>query len=275
MNTYIISLLKYICGFLFLILLLFPLISTLALSVFSSVDLGFYYFHGGTIDKFNFIPDHFTFAQYTQALLYNTDFTRALTNSVLYTTLTVSIAIAVSLPAAYALVFCHLRSRKILFVLLFSIMILPIQAIEIPQWLMMRQWGWLGSDASVILTGVIEPFDVILLTIFFSAVPYETLEAAVIDGAGTFRLMFKIVFPQAIHGILLMFLLKFVQIWNMTEQPILFLTDTTHQPLSVMFSAICDSDTASAFGFSIIFLLPPLLLYGICHDKMRNQISYK
>lgn len=261
-------------GLLILLVLLFPLICTAALSVFSPTDLGFYYFHGNTIDSLKLIPDNFTLAQYAQALLYNTDYTRAFTNSVLYTTLTVLLAAITALPAAYALVFCRLRSRKIIFVLLFTIMVLPIQAVEIPQWLMMRKWGLLGSDASIILTGVIEPFDVLVLTIFFSAVPRETLEAAAVDGAGIIRTMVRIVFPQAMHGIVLMFLLKFIQIWNMTEQPVLFLDDTTHQPLSVMLSALCEANTASAFGFSMVFLLPPLLLYGVFGDRTQHAIPY-
>ncbi len=268
------SVVKGTVGLLILLVLLFPLICTAALSVFSPTDLGFYYFHGNTIDSLKLIPDNFTLAQYAQALLYNTDYTRAFTNSVLYTTLTVLLAAVTALPAAYALVFCRLRSRKIILVLLFAIMVLPIQAVEIPQWLMMRKWGLLGSDASIILTGVIEPFDVLLLTIFFSAVPRETLEAAAVDGAGILRTMVRIVFPQAMHGIVLMFLLKFIQIWNMTEQPVLFLDDTTHQPLSVMLSSLCEADAASAFGFSMVFLLPPLLLYGMFGDRTQHAIPY-
>ena len=87
-------------GVLVLLVLLFPLICTAALSVFSSVDLGFYYFHGNTIDSLKLIPDNFTLAQYAQALFYNTDYTRAFTNSVLYTTLTVLLAAVTALPAA-------------------------------------------------------------------------------------------------------------------------------------------------------------------------------
>lgn len=270
MKHNLLSVVTGIMGLLILLVLLFPLICSIALSVFSPIDLEFYYFHGNVVDSFKLIPDRFTLVQYAQALLYNTDYTRAFTNSVLYTTLTVLLAAITALPAAYALVFCHLRSRKFILVLLFTIMVLPIQAIEIPQWLMMRKWGLLGSDASIILTGVIEPFDVLLLTIFFSTVPRETLEAAAVDGAGTIRTMVRIVFPQAMHGILLMFLLKFIQIWNMTEQPVLFLDDTTHQPLSVMLSALCETDAASAFGFSMVFLLPPLLLYGVFGDHMQG-----
>lgn len=254
-------------------IILCPLIYTLAGSFMSSVELNQYYFGGTKIRFLRLIPDRFTLSQYYQALIGNTQYTRALLNSVGFTFISTAATLLIALPAAYAFAFCKFPYKRFLIAVYLILMLLPYQAIEMPHFFILRDLGILGTDLSVILTNIFDTFDVVLLTFLFATVPENSLEAASLDGAGVWQTLIYIILPQMKHGIFTVMVLKFINVWNLTEQPILFLEDTSQYPLSVMLPELNGSFSASAFAFSIIFILPPVLVYLFFRDSLESTVE--
>ncbi len=260
-------------GVLLIAIMLCPLIYTLAGSFMSSVELNQYYFGGTKIRFLRLIPDRFTLSQYYQALIGNTQYTRALLNSVGFTFISTAVTLLIALPAAYAFAFCKFLYKRFLIAVYLILMLLPYQAIEMPHFFILRDLGILGTDLSVILTNIFDTFDVVLLTFLFATVPENSLEAASLDGAGVWQTLIYIILPQMKHGIFTVMVLKFINVWNLTEQPILFLEDTSQYPLSVMLPELNGSFSASAFAFSIIFILPPVLVYLFFRDSLESTVE--
>lgn len=260
-------------GVLLIAIMLCPLIYTLAGSFMSSVELNQYYFGGTKIRFLRLIPDRFTLSQYYQALIGNTQYTRALLNSVGFTFISTAVTLLIALPAAYAFAFCKFPYKRFLIAVYLILMLLPYQAIEMPHFFILRDLGILGTDLSVILTNIFDTFDVVLLTFLFATVPENSLEAASLDGAGVWQTLIYIILPQMKHGIFTVMVLKFINVWNLTEQPILFLEDTSQYPLSVMLPELNGSFSASAFAFSIIFILPPVLVYLFFRDSLESTVE--
>lgn len=260
-------------GILLIAIMLCPLIYTLAGSFMSSVELNQYYFGGTKIRFLRLIPDRFTLSQYYQALIGNTQYTRALLNSVGFTFISTAVTLLIALPAAYAFAFCKFPYKRFLIAVYLILMLLPYQAIEMPHFFILRDLGILGTDLSVILTNIFDTFDVVLLTFLFATVPENSLEAASLDGAGVWQTLIYIILPQMKHGIFTVMVLKFINVWNLTEPPILFLEDTSQYPLSVMLPELNGSFSASAFAFSIIFILPPVLVYLFFRDSLESTVE--
>lgn len=264
---------KYIGVFSLIFVMIFPVFVTLVGSFMSPIELNFYYFGSDAVKWIRLAPDRFTLAQYREALLLNTDFTRALLNSFKLAALSTLDMLLIALPAAFALAFCRFPGKKVIVVLYLFLMLLPYQALEIPHFLSLQSMGLLGRDIGVRITNVFDTLEVIILSILFCTISEDTLEAAALDGANKIKTLVYVVLPQVKHGVITVALLKFINVWNLTEQPLLFLEDRTQYPLSVLLPALNEEFWQNSFAFSIVFLLPPLLLYLFFRDDLRETIA--
>jgi multiple sugar transport system permease protein len=119
----------------------------------------------------------------------------------------------------------------------------------------MSQVGLAGTYWSVLLPVLISPFGIFLARVYAaSAVPSETMEAARIDGAGDFRIFRSIVLPMMVPGMVTIFLLQFVGIWNNFLLPFIMLSDERMYPLTVGLYTLLSkgSGTPSLYSLAII-----------------------
>ena len=98
--------------------------------------------------------------------------------------------------------------------------------------------------------------------------PLEIIEAGQMDGAGTMRTFVHVVLPVCRPILGAAAALSFADCWNLVEQPLVYLTDTNLQPLSVMFNQMNEQSTAVAFAGAALYLLPMLLVYLYFQDDI-------
>ena len=120
--------------------------------------------------------------------------------------------------------------------------------------------------AAIILPSSFSAFGVCLLRQYMRYVPDETIEAAHVDGASYIKILFRIVIPQVKGGMAALIILTFIDCWNMVEQIIVYLEDSSKYPLSVTMRYLSESDPGVIFACGVIFAVPPLLLY-LYHSK--------
>jgi multiple sugar transport system permease protein len=161
-------------------------------------------------------------------------FWRWVLNSLLYAGVGGIVSTLVSAMAGYALAKFHFRGRETLFTVILAGVLVPAVVLAVPQYLLLAKVGLAGTYWSVLLPVVINPFGIFLCRVFAAAaVPQSTLEAARLDGAGQLRTFGLIVLPMMVHGLVTVFLLTFVGIWNNFLLPFIMLSDQDKYPITL------------------------------------------
>ncbi|RVX41449.1 carbohydrate ABC transporter membrane protein 2 (CUT1 family) [Nonomuraea polychroma] len=155
-------------------------------------------------------------------------------NSLLYAGLGAVLSTLVSAMAGYALAKFRFRGREVLFSAILAGVLVPGIVLAVPQYLLLAAVGMAGTHWSVLLPVIINPFGIFLCRVFAAAaVPQSTLEAARLDGAGELHIFGRIVLPMMTQGLVTVFLLTFVGIWNNFLLPFIMLSDQDKYPITL------------------------------------------
>jgi multiple sugar transport system permease protein len=136
---------------------------------------------------------------------------------------------------AYGFARFRFPGRNILFLLVISVLILPDEVTIIPQFLIYRSIGWLDTLKPLILPAFLGggAFNIFLLRQFFLTLPRELDEAAMIDGASSFRILWQILIPLSKPAIATVAIFSFLFHWNDFLRPLIFLNTVNNFTLSL------------------------------------------
>jgi len=139
------------------------------------------------------------------------------------------------ISVAYAFARFPIPGKNILFVILISTIILPQQVTLIPTYLFFSYIGWVGSWLPLIVPHFFaNAYNVFLLRQYFLTLPKELDEAAMIDGAGPFRILTQVIIPQSWPAIVAVGIFHLVFAWNDFFGPLIYLLSKPElQPISV------------------------------------------
>lgn len=115
---------------------------------------------------------------------------------------------------------------------------MPYQVTLVPNYLVSSWLHLIDTRWAIIFPGAFAPFSVFLLTKFMRRIPVSLIEAAKLDGSSEWQIFTQICLPQCRSALYSIAILVFIDYWNMVEQPLILLPDTTKQPLSVYLSTI-------------------------------------
>ncbi|MFK4148122.1 carbohydrate ABC transporter permease [Streptomyces sp. NPDC004065] len=178
-------------------------------------------------------PAQLTFGSYRK-LLENGDITDSLVNTVLITVPATVLVVVVGSLAGYAFAWMEFPGRDWWFLIVVSLLVVPVQVALIPIAELFGDIGLFGTIFGVILfhTGFGLPFAVFLLRNFFAEIPRELLEAARLDGAGELRLFARVVMPLGGPAIASLGIFQFLWVWNDMLVALVF-TKSGTQPITV------------------------------------------
>lgn len=179
----------------------------------------------------------------------------------------------ISILAGYGFAkYSFFGKRAVSFAMLLM-MVLPIQVTLVPGYLTLKRLNLLNTYWALVLPMVFVPLGTFLLTRSFQAVPEELIGAARLDGCGTLRMIFCIAVPTAKSGVVSVFILSFLDGWNMVEQPIAYVDSTTMYPLSVYLALAPGVATAVRFACCVLAAVPPVLLFLTFAREMNECIG--
>jgi len=250
-------------------LFLFPLIITLAGSFMTeqaillnyssrvtSFDLG-----AGITEKFKsmlLIPNPASLDQYAGVLINEPSFLVLLFNS-LKIALPVTLgALGAGILTAYGFTVWQWKYKERLFLAYIVVMLMPLQAVLVPNYIIAALFRIQKSYLAIILPGIFSPFGVFLVRQSMKAIPPAYFEAAKIDGAGNWYILFHIVIPQIKSAIAALCMLVFIEYWNLVEQAVIFIDDYRLEPLSIYLSRLADGRTALIFAASCVYMFLPI-----------------
>ena len=203
------------------------------------------YGSGGEL-QWKLFPLYPTLKAYLQLLLDSPDFFVMFWNSCRQTFTVLAGQLCVGLPAAWALGRYRFKGRKLVLYLYMILMILPFQVTMVSGYTVLSFLKILDTHWAVILPGIFSTFPVFLVTKFFQQIPDSLLEAAKVDGAGTWEVFFRIGLPLGMPGVVSSLILNFMECWNAIEAPMTFLKTKSLLPVSLYLSNITANDVATA-----------------------------
>jgi alpha-glucoside transport system permease protein len=143
--------------------------------------------------------------------------------------------------AGHSLVFGKWRGRDLVFLVVVGLMVVPVQVALIPVVQFYRELGNLfGLNPYGTIPGVIIfhvafglPFGIFLMRNFMSGIPKDLLEAARMEGAGEWKVFYRIVLPLALPALASLAIFQFIWVWNDLLVALVFLGGNLHTPLTV------------------------------------------
>ena len=261
------------------VIILLPIVITALYSFFSPDEIKAFMDTRNSYDAAQFMeiklsPNMFSLSQYYKILIEDMTILRYFVNSAMYTG-AILLGQALFIPAmAYALSRFRFPGRDALFFVIIMLMLLPFQVTMVPNVITLRAMGLLDTVWSVILPMTVAPFYIFLLRQYMVGLPYDMIEAAQIDGAGTLRCFVHVVMPvcQPILGAAIA--LSFADCWNLVEQPLTYLTTHTElYPLSVAFNQLTQKSTGVEFAGAALYTLPALFIYLFFQNDILEGVQ--
>jgi len=164
--------------------------------------------------------------------------------------------------AAFAFARLRFPGRDILFMILLSSLMVPIQVTIIPIYILMRYLHLVDTHSSLILPAIVSAFGVFLLRQFFLTIPKDLEDAAKLDGAGYSTIFFRIFLPLAGPGLSALAIFCFNYFWNEFFRPLIFLSSVEKMtiPLGLVFlRGYFGVGNASIILAAVVIALLPVL----------------
>ena len=205
------------------------------------------------------------------------DIFRWLLNSLLVSSIVTLGGAMLSMTAAYGFSKFEFPGKKVWFWIVMAGMMIPIHSLMIPMYLLFRQMGLLNTYASLILPGLGSSFGVILLKQFMDGLPAALFEAAKIDGANSFRILWKIVFPLMKPAMASLMIFTFLQQWNDFIWPFIAITNENIMTVPVgivFFRGQSDMSMAYSMAATVIAVLPVLIIFFIFQKQIVKGVAF-
>ena len=224
----------------------------------------------------SFWPSTFIAKNYFNAM-FLTSFFENLRNSVIVTACVVVFSVVVAFLACYALTQFRFHGRKAIMVVILGMQMIPA-GLLIPQFVVFNRLGLLNTYLGLILAYIsaVLPFSIWVLRGFFLAVPREIFEAAQMDGANDWRILWSIMFPLIAPGLVSTSVFAFINAWNDYLTAYTFMKDQSMYTLPVWlasFSTPQGTDYAGQMAASVIFSLPVVIFFMIIQRHVVTGIT--
>lgn len=176
--------------------------------------------------------------------------------------------VASSAVVAYPLARLRAPGLRVAFVLVLATMLLPQQVLLITQFLIFKRLGWYGTYLPLIVPSLLGggAFNIFLLRQFFLRLPPELDQAALVDGAGYWRIFWRIILPQSVPALLAVGVLDFVSKWNDFLGPLIYLNRTSTYTLPLGLASFRDVyDTAWNYLMvdTLLAVVPCVVLFFV------------
>jgi N,N'-diacetylchitobiose transport system permease protein len=226
----------------------------------------------------HFLPEHPTLDNFVRAVTQD-QFLANLRNSVIVVAATVAASIALGIFAAAALSRFRFTGRRTIMVVILAVQMLPSTALLIPMFAMFNSVDLLGTYLALVLAYVatVLPFSIWVMRGFFLAIPTEVEEAAQIDGAGTWRMLFSVLFPLVAPGVIATSIFAFIAAWNDYLFAYTFMQDESRYTLPVWLASFSNPHTGTDFGgqmaASVLFSVPVVVFFLLIQRNLVAGMS--
>jgi alpha-1,4-digalacturonate transport system permease protein len=185
-------------------------------------------------------------------------------NSIAIAAIAVPVTVFINLLAGYTFAKYKFPGRDILFLLMISTLMIPIQVIMVPEFLIVAKLGWVNTWWGVLVPRAAEAFGLFMVRQFMVSIPDELIEAARLDGAGEFTIFRRVVLPLSWPVIAVLSIFTFMWRWNDFAWPLVVLQEQSAYtvPLGLnLMKGQYFTDWTGLMSMSLLSIIPMLLVF--------------
>jgi alpha-1,4-digalacturonate transport system permease protein len=197
-------------------------------------------------------------------------------NSIVIAVVAVVITVSLNLLCGYAFAKFRFAGRDILFIAVLSALMIPIQVIIVPLFLVVADLGLLNSYWGVILPRAAEAFGIFMVRQFMVSIPDELLEAARLDGAGELAIFLKVVLPLSRPIIAVLIIFTFMWRWNDFVLPLVILTDQEMYTVQLGLNLLkgqYNTEWTDIMAIALLSLAPMLVIFMFFQRQLIQGIA--
>ncbi len=261
---------RFIAHFLLILILLstlFPLYVMIVTSLRESGNV--------LPDIKNLIPKSITFKNYVDVWK-SGNFHRYFLNSVIVTFSVTLLNVIFDSMVAYGLSRKDFKGSNIILFIIIGRMMIPAQVLMIPVFILIRKLHMYNTYWALILPFAVQGFGIFLMKQYFDGLPKELDEAAKMDGAGDFTILFKVLLPISTPALAVLIINTFLTTWNAFLYP-LILTNTDSMrtlPIGVAyFNTLQGVDYVHLMAGSTITVLPVILIFLAFQKRIISGLT--
>jgi multiple sugar transport system permease protein len=203
-------------------------------------------------------------------------FGQAIMNSVIVATCVTVLQLIVCSMAAYAFACLRFTGRETLFLVYLAALMVPSQVTLIPNFILIRNLGWLDSYQGLILPYAFSSFGTFLLRQYMRTIPRELIEAARIDGASHVQIYFGLVLPLSRPALGALAIFTFVAQWNNFLWPLITTTKQSMQVTTVALATLqgqYNTDWPLLMTGSVLAIVPMLIVFALGNRSFISGIT--
>lgn len=224
-------------------------------------------------------PETFNWQNFADAWTnYNID--TSVFNSLIVTVVGSLLTLLLAVPTAYAIERINFRGSKVLFTLYVSAMMIPMVLGWIPLFFLLSDIGLLDNIYGLAIVYAVSqlPFTIFVLTSFMSTIPKSLEEAAAIDGLSPYGILWKIITPLTMSGIITVTIMNAIQFWNEYFMALIFLQSSENYTLALAIDFISSEAQytnawGTLFASLVIAILPVIILYAIFQRRISQGMT--
>jgi ABC-type glycerol-3-phosphate transport system permease component len=166
----------------------------------------------------------------------------------------------------YALSKLTFKGRDVIFYMIVFTMTLPFQITLIPQYIIMVKFGWVDTYYALIIPYLMNALSIIMFRQYFKTIPQDLIDAARIDGCGELRIIFGILWPNAVPALVTVGIITFMASWNEVLWPLIVIRNEnlmTMPQLITLFAVggRAESQIGVKLASATILALPIIIAY--------------
>ncbi len=225
------------------------------------------------------LPEKINPINYVNAWRY-ANFGRYFANTLLAATVGGGVSVAISTTAAYALSRIRFPFSRVVGAYFLIGYMVPLMLSVIPIYFMLPKLGLGTGLAPLILIYIASgiPFNTFVLGSYLASLPYEMEEAAAIDGASPFRTFWQIMVPLAMPGLVSVFFINFLSLWNEFFLALLFLRDENMTLAVGLFGLLRRAEYSGTwvevFAGMIISVAPVLIIFALLQQRITKGLTF-
>lgn len=220
-------------------------------------------------------PSRWMISNYTNAV-HSFPFVQELINSTTVTVAATVLTLLINSMAAFALSKYVFRGRDTLFLIMLGTLMIPIQAIMIPVYLTLAKLDMVNTLWGIIIPPSATPTGIFLLRQYMVTIPDELLEAARMDGAGEWRIYWRVVLPLATPALAVLAIFSVVWRWNDFLWPLIVINNPNLFTLQLglaRFSGELVTDWNSLLALTVLTMLPVTVVFAFLQRYLVSGIA--
>jgi multiple sugar transport system permease protein len=203
-------------------------------------------------------------------------FGRAVGNSAIVATSVTLLQLIVCSMAAYAFACLKFRGREVLFLIYLGALMVPSQVTVIPNFILIRNLGWIDTYQGLILPYAFSSFGTFLLRQYMKTIPRELIEAARIDGAHHLQIYAGVVLPLSLPALGALAIFTFVAQWNNFLWPLITTSKPTTQVTPLALASLqrqFNTDWPLLMTGSVLAIVPMLVVFALGNRSFISGIT--